>query len=450
MREESFAIGGEAQVSASSQRLQACSCFMKNDTQIPDADGMDRVDARQIASASPADRIPGGRPDIARGSSGVSGSDPYLLETVSRACDVLKCFEDNEESLKLRDIVRKTGLNKTIAFRIVHTLAERGLLERSANLSYRSKLTLTGRGRFKIGYAAQAEESSFSAAVTAGIRLAAARQNIELVFLDNCYSAAVALKNAQQLVASQVDLVLDFQTHTKIAPAVSAIFREAGIPLIAIEIPHPDATFYGADNYRTGLLAGRVLGRWAKQHWNGNVNQVLLLEADAAGPLPQLRLSGARTGVREALPNLPERAFISIEARWDFLRAFEAVRKYLRRVPTRSTLITGINDMVVLGALRAFEEAGRSQDCIAVSLGAIPEARAELRRKNTRLIGAVAFFPERYGEDIIRTALDILHHRDVLPAVYAHYELVTATTLAKLYPIDTPSDFYRAPAPDER
>ncbi len=365
--------------------------------------------------------------------------DPYLLETVSRACDVLKCFEENDESLKLKDIIKKTGLNKTIAFRIVHTLAKRGLLERSANLGYRSKLALTGRGRFRIGYAAQAEESSFSAAVTAGIRLAAARQNIELIFLDNCYSAAVAMKNAQRLVQSRVDLVLDFQTHTKVAHGVSAIFREAGIPLIAIEIPHPNATFYGADNYRTGLLAGRFLGRWAKQHWNRDAYQVLLLEASATGPLPQLRLSGARAGIREALPHLAERDFISLEARWDFLKAFESVRKFLRHTPPRPTLITGINDMVVLGALRAFEESGRSQDCIAVCLGAIPEARAELRRKGTRLIGAVAFFPERYGEDIIQTALDILHHREVPPALYAHFELLTATNLAKLYPIDSPA-----------
>lgn len=381
---------------------------------------------------------------------GSNPGDPYLLETVSRACDVLKCFEDSDESLKLRDIIRKTSLNKTIAFRIVHTLSERGLLERSADLSYKSKLTLTGGSRFRIGYAAQAEESSFSAAVTAGIRLAAARQNIELVFLDNCYSAAVAMKNAQKLAASHVDLVLDCQTHTKIAPAVSAIFREAGIPLIAIEIPHPDATFYGADNYRIGLLAGHVLGRWAKQHWEGEVQQVLLLEAEAAGPLPQLRLSGARDGIRGVFPQLPERVFVSLEARWDFLRAFETVRKYLRRTQSQTTLITGINDTVVLGALRAFEEAGRSQDCVAVCLGAIPEARAELRRQGTRLIGTVAFFPERYGEDIIRTALDILHHRDVPPAVYAHYELLTATTVAKLYPIDAPGDLYGASAVGER
>lgn len=362
-------------------------------------------------------------------------SDPYLLETVSRACHVLKSFEGGEESLKLKDIIRKTGINKTIAYRILHTLAARGLIERTNGLSYRSNLVLGSRSRYRIGYAAQADEDSFSAAVTAGIRLAAARQKIELVVVDNCYSAAVAMRNAQKLAASRVDLALDFQTYTKIAPAISAVFREAGIPLIAIEVPHPDATFYGADNYRTGLLAGKLLGRWAKQHW-GDVQQFLLLGAAAAGPLPQLRLSGARAGVREILPHLHETAFVGIESGWGFLTGFESIRKYLRRTPARTTLITGINDMVVLGALRAFEEAGRSHECAAVSLGAIPEARAELRRKDTRLIGSVAFFPERYGADIVQIALDILSRRDVPPAVYAQYELLTAVNVAKLYPVD--------------
>lgn len=364
-----------------------------------------------------------------------SKANPYQLETVSRACDVLKCFGGQEEELKLRDIICKTGLNKTIAFRIVHTLEDQGFLERSPNRGYRSRLRLVDRCQFRIGYAAQSNETSFSAAVTAGIRLAASRHNVDLMMLDNCHSAALALRNAQKLAASGADLVLDFQTHTKIAPAVSKVFREAGIPLIAIEVPHPDATFYGADNHRTGQLAGRVLGRWAKRNWNG-VEQVLLLEASAAGPLPQLRLVGARLGIREVMPNIPDTAFVFLEAQWDFLRAFDATRKYLRRTPPRKTLITGINDMVVLGALHAFEEAGRGRECAAVSLGAIPEARGELRRRGTRLVASIAFFPERYGEDIIRIALDILRHREVPPAVYAHHELVTAASVSNLYPID--------------
>ena len=186
-------------------------------------------------------------------------------------------------------------------------------------------------------------------------------------------------------------------------------------------------------------MAGNVLAKWAKEQWSSRVQRVLLLKAEAAGPLPQLRLSVAQAGIREILPNLEDGAFTLLESKWDFLRAFEAVRRYLRRVPRQTTLITGINDMMVLGALRAFEEAGRSQDCAAVCLGAIPDARAELRRRGTRLIAAVAFFPERYGDDITRLALEILHKRSVPSAVYAPFQLVTTANLAKLYPMDSES-----------
>ena len=66
-----------------------------------------------------------------------------------------------------------------------------------------------------------------------------------------------------------VHLVIEFQTDEAVAPAIAATYLEAGIPLIAIDIPHPGATYFGANNYTAGLLAGRTLARWARQHWNG-------------------------------------------------------------------------------------------------------------------------------------------------------------------------------------
>jgi ribose transport system substrate-binding protein len=99
-------------------------------------------------------------------------------------------------------------------------------------------------------------------------------------------------------------------------------------------------------------------------------------------------------------------------------------------------LLTGINDFAVLGALRAFEEAGRSRLCLAVGFGAIPAARRELRLPNTRLAGSVAFFPERYGESVLKLALDILHQRPVPPAMYAPVQLLTPKNVDQFYPKD--------------
>jgi len=36
-----------------------------------------------------------------------------------------------------------------------------------------------------------------------------------------------------------------------------------------------------------------------------------------------------------------------------------------------------------------------------------PEARAELRVPHTRMIASVAYFPEKYGDGLLRLALDI-------------------------------------------
>jgi len=97
--------------------------------------------------------------------------------------------------------------------------------------------------------------------------------------------------------------------------------------------------------------------------------------------------------------------------------------------------VGGINDPCVLGALRAFEEAGRSADCAGIGHGAIAEARAEMRRTNTRLIASVAFFPERYGEALVRLAVGILEKRPAPPAAYADYCLITPANVGQLYPI---------------
>jgi hypothetical protein len=62
------------------------------------------------------------------------------------------------------------------------------------------------------------------------------------------------------------------------------------IPMIAIDIPHPGAIFYGANNYEAGLMGGRHLGRWAKESWHGVVDEIILIALARAGSLPRMRL----------------------------------------------------------------------------------------------------------------------------------------------------------------
>ncbi len=362
-------------------------------------------------------------------------SDSYRLESVGRACRVLRAFREEGESLKLSEVVERTGIEKTVAFRLLRTLEENHLLRKAGEARYVSNVRIRDERRFRIGYAAQEHDTPFSDAVTASIQRAAARENLDLLVLDNRYSASVALKNARKLIAERVDLAIEFQTHEKVAPVLSSLFHEAGIPLIAVGTPHPGASFYGANNYSAGLAAGRAIGQWVARNWDGEADQLLLLEIELKGALPKLRLTGAEEGVRERV-RMPAERVLHVDTRGDFARTLNLVRNHLQRTPARRTVIVGVTDLCVLAAIRAFEEAGRAEQCVAVGMGTIGQARAELLKTRSRLMGSVSFFPEKYGDDIIALALDILHKRPAPPAVYARHRLLTRENLRRYYPAD--------------
>src|SRR5665213_470153 len=127
----------------------------------------------------------------------------YKLETVDRACTILHHFAKAQHSLSLSEVVELTGFERTIGFRLLRTLEEGGLLRRPEGRRYISNVNILPQKRIRIGYASQ-NSDSFSKAVTQGLRWAAARQQIDLIEVENLYSAKVALRNAQKLAEQKV------------------------------------------------------------------------------------------------------------------------------------------------------------------------------------------------------------------------------------------------------
>ena len=362
--------------------------------------------------------------------------DPYLVKSVMHSAQLLSAFRSSGEALPLREVAARSGLPKSMAFRLLYTLERCGMVEKVGENLYRSHLRPFKQRPFRLGYAAQGTDYQFSKEISTGLQRAAAAQGMELICVDNRYSPKIAQRNADVLVREKVDLVIEFQTDEHVAPIVSAKYREAGIPLIAIEVPHPGATYFGANNYEAGLIGGRHLGRWAKQNWHSDVSEIVLLALERAGSLPKMRLTGMLVGMKETCPQLENCQVSYLEGDGKLGESFEAMRRHLRTSRSRRFLIGAINDPSALGALRALQEAGRSESCAIMGQNASPEGRAELRVPGTRLIGSVAYFPEKYGAEIVAVALDILHRRSVPPAVFVKHQLVTPETVDHVYPND--------------
>ena len=361
--------------------------------------------------------------------------DLYLVKSLLHAADILRVFERRGETLSLRDVMDRTGYGKGMCFRLLYTLRHLGFIEKT-DRRYQLVADVPRRKRFRIGYAAQGQDSSFAAEVHAGLIRAAVAEQVELLVVNNRYSPRTALRNADQLVREAVDLVIEFQTDEAIAAEIASRYRQADIPVIAIDIPHPGTTYFGANNYDAGLMAGRYLGKWAQEHWKGRAGEILLIGIARAGALPAARTRGILAGIHEVVRDSASWPVVSIDGDGQFKTSLDRVRQHLRGSKSARVLVGAANDPSALGAARAFQEVGRAASCAVVGQNAEPDARAELRQPRSPFIGSVAYFPEKYGEGLIKLALEILSRRRVPPAVFVRHELATAANVDHLYPND--------------
>ena len=314
--------------------------------------------------------------------------DPYLVKSVVHSAQLLSAFRSSGEALPLREISARSGLPKSMTFRLLYTLERCGMIEKAGENLYRSHLRPFKQRPFRLGYAAQGTDYQFSTEVSTGLQRAAAAQGLELICVDNRYNAKIAQRNADVLVREKVDLVIEFQTDEHVAPIVASKYREAGIPLIAIEVPHPGATYFGANNYEAGLIGGRHLGRWAKSQRYTDEDEIILITLDRAGSLPRMRLTGMLVGMKEIYPTLEHCKVTYLDGDGKLGESFEAIRRHLRTGRPHRVLIGAINDPSALGALRAMQETGRVSTCAIVGHNASPEGRAELRQPGTRMVGS--------------------------------------------------------------
>lgn len=347
----------------------------------------------------------------------------YLIPVLSKSLDVLELLEQQKQPLTLEQIYQRTGISKTTVFRILRTLVHRGYVSRPEDGRYR----LISRPRkLRFGFGGQSGELPFSNAVTESLKAAAIAAGVDLIVLDNQYSAEVARKNAEEFLNQQVDLVIEFQTDRYVAPIIADRLTAAGIPLIAVDIPHPNAVFFGLDNYRAGLEVGDLLGAYAQEMWGGRVDLVVGLELQKAGTLVQSRITGAFEGIRTRLKDLLDEQFLRADGAGLTEESRQAMRSVLQKNrKAERILVAPNNDTSALGALQAAQELRREHQIAILGHDCIPEVIEEMKRKNSPVIGSVSHEVTTYGPRLIQLGLALVRGESVPPYNYVEHRLVS-------------------------
>jgi len=352
----------------------------------------------------------------------------YLIPILSKALDVIELLEQHHAPLTLEDVYQKTHISKTSVYRILKTLVHRGYLAQSQNGQYR---LVSRPRRLRFGFAVQSAEMPFSVAVAQSVTAAAASSGVELLILDNRFDPDIAVQNAEEFVAKRVDLVLEFQVEEVVAPRIAHIFKKAEIPLIAIDVPHPNSTYFGVDNFEAGHEAGSLLAQHAQLKWKGSVDRVIGVGFSEAGSFVQSRITGAFDGIRERLPELTPERFQQIEGRGMREPSRIAMREVLRghRAGER-ILVAAATDSSALGVLDAARELGCEQDFAIAGQDCIPEALEEMRSGKSSLIGSVSHEVETYGPRLIQLGIALLRGNTVPPYNYVRHRAVTPESLS--------------------
>ncbi len=368
-------------------------------------------------------------------------SNRYYVELVGKTLDVLDAFRRQKSELRLTEIAEIAQLDKATAFRILRTLEQRCYVMRDSRTK-KFRLAL-GYRLYRIGYAQLSGKEPFSQAVTAGILEEARKWQTEIVLLDNEADPQAAVKNATALAEQRVDFAIEYQVCYRVAPIIADIYARARIPVMAIDIPQPGAIYFGADNYRAGIIAGEALGEFARRRWSGRVDRVLLLELSQAGRTPQSRIIGTMSGIRNILPHLNDKYAVHRDSKGTEHGAYQATMKWAKgRRRLERLLIATVNDSCALGALRAIREC-RSESKTAIighGFGPDPRVQDEIHNPASPLIGSVAYHPETYGAKILPIALRWLNKEQIPPTIHIEHSLVTRENINAFCSRLTPSD----------
>jgi ribose transport system substrate-binding protein len=288
----------------------------------------------------------------------------------------------------------------------------------------------SSKRRLRIGFANLTEDHPFPFAVRQGLERAVAQvADVDLLVADNAMNGPTALKNVDYFVGEGVDVMIEYQYHADYGAVIMSKFRSAGIPVIAVDVPLPGATYFGVDNYVAGQIGGEAAAEAAITRWGDSVDRVVSLDLGAAGRTPAGRMQGQLDALRARIA-VGDEQIVHIDTGISRADTQIAVADMLHAFPEQARVVfLAGTDEAALGAIDAIKQAGSSDLSVVVSQGADAGARAEMLTPGSPLVGAVSYVAEGYGPQLLGLAMAIVARDPVPPAVYISHDLVTAASI---------------------
>lgn len=290
--------------------------------------------------------------------------------------------------------------------------------------------------QFTVGFANIDESVDLQIAVRESIVRKGEELGMKIITANNRADGSTAVRIADDMITMQVDAFVEFNVDESVAPVIMEKMNAADIPVFAIDIPHPGAAFFGANNFEAGKIGGRYLAEKALERWNGEIDYLLLVDQMASGEMPRQRILGYIPGIQEIIPEFSEDKVVFVEGGSEASKAQQVVSDFLSGHPDADNILIGtLHDVGGMGAWAAVETANRTDDCMMVVQNEYTFlSHIKSHPEEDGFVGAVAYFFDRYGDFLMPAVKDVLEGAPMPENVYVEHELINRENAEEYFP----------------
>jgi ribose transport system substrate-binding protein len=295
----------------------------------------------------------------------------------------------------------------------------------------------SGRG-IVAGYLSLGDAIPFVKLVTDSIVEQAGIAGMDLTVCDGQVLVEASVACGQTLGTRTPQGVINFNLFGDSSPEICQSY--GNVPTVSIDIHQPpcETTFYGANNYHAGELAGIGVGEGLQAENGCTYDQIITLESQAAGIVNTDRVQGMLDGFASVCGTPEDAKVIHQEVGGTTQLALEKMNDLLATLrPGGITVILSLNDDMAIGAQAAMTGAGRTGELRIGAQGADPSGWPHLAC-DPEWLADTAYFPERYGRTVVPALIDILAGNPVAKTIYTPHVALTKANIRETYP-ETPA-----------
>jgi ribose transport system substrate-binding protein len=312
------------------------------------------------------------------------------------------------------------------------------VVDGDASQTYVPDLTRTFPEGTVIGFAEGLAAIPFSNEINRGIYRLGEELGFEVAYCDNNFDAQLAITCAETIAEQDPAFVVESNWQAGSAEAVMAIFDAAGIPVVSIDVAHPNAVFLGADNWVSGFIGGEAAGQWASDLGRCDDTWLLLGVNPGEGEAPNQRTQGFADGVQTICGAIPEeRIDRFLNDAQDSEQSLRIATDWLTAHPQAEFVLSAtIDDARSDGVARALAQSGREGAAVGIGCDTIGIEATRIPVEENNFLGCVAYFPEKYPDYAISIAADVLAGEAVPNEVHLAHEYLGQDTIDSVYPAE--------------